>query len=222
MVSRTEILLILAFFIVVGYLSLGAYVLTLRFREPIARVFAVICFSLGGIYLLNFFLFTPSPEFLPQAEFALRLRWVISAIGPVLYFHLSAFYFSASWRKVRELLLFPGYLGALAMALLALLGNQFIAGVQVRPTQLATIGQGPLFSWYWVYFSAMFALSLTGLSVTFWRTRSPLVRRQVLYLLLPQVLIIVLVFVYGNDTHVNVTIVQSEPKWLKNTKNKCL
>lgn len=201
MVSRTEILLILAFFIVVGYLSLGAYVLVLRFREPIARVFAAICFSLGGIYLLNFFLFVPSPEFLPQAEFALRLRWAISAVGPALYLHLSAYYFPVSWRKVRERFVFSGYLFALALALLALLGNQFIAGVQVRSTQLAAAVQGPLFAWYWVYFLATFAPSLAGLSVTLWRTRSPLVRRQVLYLLLPQVLIIVLVFVYGNDTH---------------------
>ncbi len=196
---RPQILLLLAFILVAGFFSLGIFVFVHRFREPIARVFSGICFSLGGIYLLNFFLYVPEPEFLARAELPIRLRWMVNSISPALYLHLSAFYFPVKWRQFINRVLPLSYLYGALFALLFLFTDFLVADVVIRPTQMAMAVQGPGYDLYWAFVLFIFSITIPGLVVSLLQTRSNLVRRQILYLLLPQILLVSLIFVFGND-----------------------
>lgn len=200
METRTNFLIFLAFLIVVGYLGLGTYVLLSRHREKIAWTFAGICFNMGGIYLLFLFLYVPDVEVLAQVEVALRLRWVLSAFGPALYLNLSKFYFSDTWSKFADRLVPLGYITGGILAVIISFTDYFVAGVKVRPTQLAIADQGPLFPLFWLYFFVVFVISFAGLVVSLSQTRSRLIRQQIAYLLVPMLVIIILTFAFGNDT----------------------
>ena len=193
----------------VVYLGLAFYVISQRPRKSIAWVFAAICLGIANYYVTSLWLFpssagSASPS---QVPFALRWKWVVNTFSPPLVLHLAWFYFPSPWRRPWRKILAGTYLISAVLALATLFTDLVIVAPVFIPSRLIiSYEPGPLAYLFFLLLALALGAGIVGLVAGYRRARSPGLRRQITYLLLPFGLVIVaspalaaFVFIHGRD-----------------------
>lgn len=183
--------LTLSFVIAAFYSSLSGYVLVHRRRDAISWVFAALCLSLAITYLINLFLAIPETGDLSWTIVPIRIRWAVISLGPVLFLHLNAFFFPLRWRRVIRKWLPWLYALSVILAACALLTSLVVISPKVANTVSVNWEQGPLFRIFWLLLGLSILVGVGGLLAGYRQAHSQLLRQQIVYMLIPMVLLVV-------------------------------
>jgi DNA-binding SARP family transcriptional activator len=173
------------------YLGLAIYVVTHNPHRTINWVFGAFCLTISAYYLTNFILYSLTEQTLTGTPLLLRVKWAAIVLSPAFYLHLTIFYFPNAWRRYQNWMKILAYLGAIGFALTVLCTNLFISGVLQRlPGQIIGPIPGPLMPAFALFFSFLVSIGTIGLIVGFFRARNSTLKKQVLSMLTPTLLII--------------------------------
>lgn len=168
------------------FLGLAVHVIAQDPRRTISYAFAAYCL-IGVIHYFTA-LILPSfgQEALVNTSWPLRIKWFTSAFTPIVYLHFTSYYFSSSWRKRLRPVLIGGYGITALFASTSLIGDWFTAGMY--PNMIAK--PGVFMPYFLPFYYLFFMIAMVGLIVSFRSTRARVPRRQILYLLLPALIMI--------------------------------
>jgi len=176
---------------IVVYSSLALYVVLKGPRQWIRWVFAVFCFCVVNYYLSSLFLF-PKPHVLYETTPpALQWKWAFVVLSPAAYFHLMSFYFTGGFLRSRMLMLVTVYTVTVGLVLFALFTDLLVAGPLFRAPELILGPKpGPLMPFFTVSFGVSVGLANLGLLTSYRQQPDPAVRRQIQFLVLPVIMLI--------------------------------
>ena len=188
---RGSLYIVIIYLAATIYSGLAFYVISHAPKRAISWAFAGFCITILTYYLTGIFLYPQNFSQLVTTPLALRIKWVGVSYIPVFYFHMVSFYFRYRWGRVRILALVLIYIGGTFFAGTSLLTNWLIAGPLLRPAP-NIIGPipGPLMPMLVVFYTVVTLSGTISLILTYRTARSPSLRRQIFYLLLPTILLI--------------------------------
>jgi DNA-binding SARP family transcriptional activator len=189
--TRVTLFMAIATVAIAVYLGLAVHVVTRSPRRLISWVFSAFCLTIASYYLTSLFLFPRAEPPLFITPLPLRWKWAALCFSPTFYLHLVSFYFPPAWRRVRLWILPFAYLASIVFALGALFTDLLVAGPLYRPLPYI-IGPlpGPMMGLFATFFSVEVIGGTFGLIISYRLARSPSLRRQILYLLVPTGLVI--------------------------------
>jgi two-component SAPR family response regulator len=167
------------------FLGLAIYVITCNPRRPIGWVFSLLCLMVASIYMSHLFLTSQPPAAFSLVHLLTRWEWAAIVFSSTLYLHVASFYFPSSWQRFR----LPGlallYLVSVVLILLSLFTDLLVDGHLYHAVPHFIEPKQGLF--FIVVHAGLFTLAMgssaAGLLISYYSTRSPSFRQQVVYLL---------------------------------------
>ena len=190
-VAHTTLHIVIAPLAITVFLGLAIYVITCNPRRPISWVFSILCLTVATIYLDSLFLTSKPEVHFSISHFLMRWKWAAITLGSTLYLHLVFFYLPPGWQQYRLWVLLPAYLLSVGFALLALFTDLLVAGHLHFPApHSVSYTPGPFMVFYTGFFILELLGAVVGLVSSYRLTRSPSYHQQIVYLLIPTILVL--------------------------------
>ena len=169
---------------IVIFLGMAIYVGSRNPYQSVTRIFTLLCLTLATIYLSSLFMVAWSGLSHASMEFFLHIKWIAIAVSPTLYLHLLFFFFDPSWKRYRRRLLRPAYMLTAGLILTHLFTDLVIVGSHYHPPpHIIGYNPGTLMPAQAGFFMLQVTGSIFGLIISYRRSQSVFMRRQLLYLL---------------------------------------
>lgn len=175
---------VIAFIMLALFLSLGVYVVGYNPRRVLSWVFAAFCACWAVYYATRLILITPRPV-TPVTVFWFRVRWATLAFIMPALFHFSSYYFPPAIKSSRRVTLLLLYLISAWLATLTMTSTSIVAGAVNHQGFGITPLSGDLVRLYNFTIIVVYLLSLSGLLLGHRYAQRPVVKRQLVRILIP-------------------------------------
>ncbi|MFQ5612473.1 MAG: GAF domain-containing protein [Anaerolineae bacterium] len=166
------------------FLSLGVYVVSQNPRRRLNWVFAMFCGCWVVYYVTRLALFSPQP-ITSATLFWFRLRWAAVALVMPALFHFSSYYFPPAIQGIRRVTLILIYVISVWLAALSLTSTLIVASAEDHPGLVMKYVPGDLAPLYHFTILVVYLFSLNGLVLGYRYAQRPVVKRQLVRILLP-------------------------------------
>jgi hypothetical protein len=175
---------IIAFMMLALFLGLGVYVVSYTPRRVLSWVFAMFCGCWAVYYVTRLILFSPQP-ITWVSIFWLRLRLASLVLIMPALFHFSSYYFPPAIRGIRRVTMVLLYMISAWLAVLAVGSPSIVAAAVLLPNSMISYQPGELVPLYNFTMMVVYLFSLNGLLLGVRYAQRPVVKRQLVRILIP-------------------------------------